>query len=274
MKTLLICLILLSFPTLATQEKNQCPPFNGLELLSKHKLVMLGEWHGTQEIPKIFGDLVCHTLSSISPATTSKKGSGKIAVMLEIQQELQPSLDLYMIDKISQQKFLSHPVWSPKWQDGRFSMAMLALIDRLKSLRQQYPGQLDVWLIDALRTNQRGASKDTVMAENAVSHKVGDYQKSLFLVGNYHNKINLKQGSSLAIKLKQFKPFTLTVKAQVGSYWACKGPSAQSCKANHFDRNEVAKTEGVFIYEDKQQYHGEYQFNRFTFSPPANGLTK
>ncbi len=268
MKTILICLLLLSFPTLATQPNKQCQSFNGLELLTKHKVVMFGEQHGTKEIPKTFGNLVCHTLTKV------ENKSSKIAVMLEIQQELQPSLDLYLDGKISQQKFLSHPVWSPKWQDGRFSMAMLALIDQLKSLRQQYPGQLDVWLIDALKTNQPSVDKNAVMAENFNRRLSNGYEKTLLLVGNYRNRINLSQGSSMATNIKEFNPLTLTIKAQVGSYWACMGPTAEGCKANHFDKKQVAKTEGVVIFKDKQLYHGAYQFNRLTFSPPAVGSLK
>ncbi len=82
----------------------------------------------------MFGNFACNAM------TTTKD---KVAIMLEFTGCIAAGLNLYMNDKISQQEFLSHSVWSPEWQDGRFSVAMFELIKKLKFIHKTHPGKLD-----------------------------------------------------------------------------------------------------------------------------------
>ncbi len=167
-----LALFLVAFSTHANQHKIECGGVNDLELVDKHKFIMLGEIHGTVEIPELFGDIVCHSVN---------KNNGKIAVMLEWPVTLQASLDLYMANDINEEKFLAHPVWSPKWQDGRFSVAMLDLINKLKIIKQQYPQKIDVFLIDLLPENTNNKPKNQYLANNISSHLSSKYHKTLVL---------------------------------------------------------------------------------------------
>ncbi len=254
-----MALFFVAFSTNANQNKIDCGGINELELMNKHQFIMLGEIHGTVEVPKLFGDIVCHSVN---------KNNRNIAVMLELPASLQASLDLYMANDINEDKFLAHPVWSSKWQDGRFSVAMLGLINKLKTIKQQYPQKLDVFLVDLFK-NTNNKPKSQYLANNISKHLLGDYQKTLVLTGNYHNRINLQEENSAATILSDFNPFSLTIKAPKGSYWACTGPKPSDCKVNIFNNEQVVKREGLILFEEKKRWHGAYQFKKITFSPPV-----
>ncbi|RYV00819.1 hypothetical protein SOPP22_18640 [Shewanella sp. OPT22] len=214
-------------------------------------LLWLGEIHGTVEIPKLFGDIVCHSV---------RQNNGSIVVMLELPFTLQASLDLYMTNDISEDKFLAHPAWSPEWQDGRFSVAMLDLINQLKSIKQKFPQELDIFLVDLLFENSNNEPKSQYLANNISKHLLGDYQKTLVLTGNYHNRVNLQEGNSAATILSKFDPLTLTITASKGNYWGCTGSKSIDCKVNHFDSKQEVKREGILLPKEKKNWHGAYQF--------------
>ena len=256
---------MLSGPAFASTQKTNCEMINGLDAIDKHRFIMFGEQHGTVEIPQKFGDMVCHAIVNTK---------GKIAVLLELPASLQQKLNEYFAGKVTQQQFLSHPVWSPKWQDGRYSLAMLSLIDRLKSYHQQFPDKIDVFLVDLLPENTKGKSKPEYMAANISGHVSGrvkdEYKKILSFSGNFHNRVNVKSGSSVASLLTHLKPFTLSVKAYKGSYWACTGPTPDACNINRFDKKQPPEyPEGVIVFEQKSQWHGVYIFHELTASAPA-----
>jgi len=260
-KYILVVFLLLAVPVLASTQKTNCEMINGLDAIDKHRFIMFGEQHGTVEIPQRFGDMVCHA------AVNTK---GKVAILLELPVSLQENLNGYFDGKVTQQQFLSHLVWSPKWQDGRYSVAMLSLIDRLKSYRQLFPNKIDVFLVDLLPENAKGKSKAEYMAENILGHVKDDHKKILSFSGNFHNRVNVPSGSSVASLLEHLEPFTLTVKANKGSYWACTGPTPDACKLNQFDKKQPPKyPEGVIVLEQKSQWHGVYIFHELTASAPA-----
>jgi hypothetical protein len=261
MKCILACLLILSLPGLAANYPSECENVAGVELINAHKFIMLGEVHGTTEIPALFGHLACNAM-----ATTKDK----VAIMLELPDALQQDLNLYMNDKISQEKFLSHSVWSPEWQDGRFSVAMFELIKKLKFIHKTHPGKLDVILIDLLIESRNGKSKSIVLADNISHHALSSYGKILSLTGNFHNRVYPEQGSSAASLLKDLTPFTLTFYAQSGTFWGCTGQEAKDCKVTAITTKSPIQQEGVVIFQDKRPWHGEYQFKQLTFSPPAS----
>lgn len=129
-------------------------------------------------------------------------------------------------------------------------------------------------LIDVLMENLSGKSKAEVLSSNILKVSTSPYERLLLLIGNYHNRINLQQDESVATELAELSPFTLTVKAPRGSYWACTGRTAAECKANNFDKGVVTQPEGVSLYVDntENQYNAWYQFKQLTSSEPARKL--
>jgi hypothetical protein len=259
MKYFLLILTMLALPVVA-KDKSECGNMPDLEVIAKQPFVMLGEIHGTEEVPKLFGDLVCQSLNNHSE---------RVAVFLEMPKVLQPLLNKYLRSEIDVKTLLAHPVWSPQWQDGRYSVAMLGLINRLKRLTQTQPNRMDVWLIDFIAQNKNGRDKSQYLAENVTSAPLKQYKQLLALVGNLHNRINLDKGTSAAMLLSELDPFSLTITAQKGSYWACQGPTAADCKPYHFNRSKPIGPVGVKIYQDKQYWHGVYRFETLTASKPA-----
>ncbi|WP_133406470.1 hypothetical protein [Parashewanella tropica] len=256
----IVSALLILFSAQVNANQIECGTVKDVEVLNKHDVVMLGEIHGTIEVPKLFGDIVCHS---------AKDGIGDIAVMLELPASLQASLDLYMIGKIDEQAFLFHPVWAPAWQDGRFSVAMMDLIKTLKLIKQKYPQKLNVFLVDLLPENSNKKPKSQYLADNISKHLSNEYDKTFVLTGNYHNRVNVKNGNSAATLLEKYDPFTLTIKSPKGSYWSCTGSKATDCKENSFNSGQDVSREGVVVFDDIQPWHGVYQLKKLTFSPPA-----
>lgn len=91
----------------------------------KSQIILVGEWHGTTEIPEFVSALSCSLLRS-----------GK-AVILAVERvgEEQEGLSRYLesqgtdADRIA---LLQGERWTSKWQDGRASQAMLALIEDVR----------------------------------------------------------------------------------------------------------------------------------------------
>lgn len=106
-----------------------CPHLPGANLVladPSKRYVVMGERHGTAEIPPLFGDLVCLAASS-----------GPVAVGLEMQTDQQRSLDIYMASngtREDQNALLREKHWRSR--DGRASEAMMQLIEYLRRLRE------------------------------------------------------------------------------------------------------------------------------------------
>jgi hypothetical protein len=117
---------------LAAASAASCQPVAGAERLwANHETrwVMVGEMHGTAEMPAFFADLVCQAAASDRPVT----------VALEQDTEMQPAIDAFLASDggaSAGAAFLAAPMWTGKMQDGRASQAMLALYDRLRLMKQ------------------------------------------------------------------------------------------------------------------------------------------
>jgi hypothetical protein len=86
---------------------------------------IFGEIHGTAEAPALFADFVCAAAQQ-----------GPVLVGLELAEEEQPALDVFLASDGSPQAraaLLARPHWQS--QDGRASRAKLALVERLHALR-------------------------------------------------------------------------------------------------------------------------------------------
>jgi hypothetical protein len=93
---------------------------------SESRFIIVGERHGTAETPALFGDLAC--LAS---------ASGPLIVGLEMEADHQTALDAFLSSDGSD---AAKAAWRSRkhWQlrDGRGSIAMWGMIDRLRQLRE------------------------------------------------------------------------------------------------------------------------------------------
>lgn len=107
---------------------SQCGRIDGAELVvgrASARYVIVGERHGTAEIPPFFGDLVC--LAS---------ARGPVVVGLEVEGHQQASLNAYLLSDGSpaaRAALLRHDHWRNR--DGRATVAKLEMIEQLRRLR-------------------------------------------------------------------------------------------------------------------------------------------
>ena len=122
MRALLLSLLGVFLAPPALAQTRPCPPVPGVERLwaePRTRFVIVGEYHGTTETPALFGDIVCHALGTGRP----------VQVGLEFLESHQPALDRFMDGRDA--RYAPGEVF----HDGRHSVAMYALLDRLRRMR-------------------------------------------------------------------------------------------------------------------------------------------
>jgi hypothetical protein len=121
------CLVLAAH----ADELCRCLPIPGADQLwarSEVRFVLVGEMHGTNETPAIFGDLIC--------SARATKRTIIVGLEIEDQQAIARFLDSENNnDETRVRELLSTAEW--KGADGRTSRAMLALLGRLHSLKTE-----------------------------------------------------------------------------------------------------------------------------------------
>lgn len=116
---------------LAVSAASACPKVEGVDRLwARHETrwIMVGEMHGTSEMPATFGDIVCQA------AATSHR---PVTVAVEQDEGMQPLIDAFMASDggpAARAAFLQTPMW--RGRDGRASEAMFALYERLRRMKQ------------------------------------------------------------------------------------------------------------------------------------------
>lgn len=141
-------------------------------------ILVLGEIHGTNEIPELAGAHVCALLLS----------GRSVLLALEIPAEEQARVNVFLDssgDAAEVQKLLAGPHWTAptERQDGRAGRAMLALLELARAVRHSH-GKIDVVAIDGW---EKDLERDAVMAQN-LEHallKHGGYS-TVVLIGNLH----------------------------------------------------------------------------------------
>jgi hypothetical protein len=158
------------------------PPVPGQEGLSA-AVVVLGETHGTVEIPALFGRLVCHAATRRRPEP--------IVVGLEIWTSAQTAIDSFLDGaggEAARRSLLEPEFWRRDFQDGRSSAAMVDLLEALR--RQRAAGlKLVVRALDPPQFDSPG-DRDAHMAA-AVIEAIQAHRpaQTLLLVGDVHSRV-------------------------------------------------------------------------------------
>jgi hypothetical protein len=174
-------LLILGISLLRAGAAASCPSVPGSEQVwSKTSVhwVLIGEMHGSNETPEVFGNLVCDALVH----------ERKVTVALERPTKEQAALDgiLTGSDLAKAEKTL---LAEPDWQngmDGRASEAMLRLLVSLRKLRKQHRG-LKIAAFDSLFTGDSAGARDQAMG-GALLALGRSMPQSIILVltGNVH----------------------------------------------------------------------------------------
>jgi hypothetical protein len=253
---------------LAAASASSCNHVAGAERLwakPETQWVMVGEMHGTIEMPALFADLVCEAAASGRPVT----------VALEQDAGMQPAIDTFLTSDggvAARTAFLAAPMWSGKMQDGRASQAMLALYDRLRVMNRA--GQIrGVYAFIPTLTSWVGEGPyNALMADNLKAIPVGPKGLVLAYMGSVQAaKSSFGQGANLYLPAAADLPPDRTVSVYVyengGNAWNCMqdGCGPHPMQARSAPRG-FASSEGLPWRYDWVFELGE----KTSASPPAN----
>lgn len=189
-----------------------CASMPGLEAVLKTPahIIWFGEIHGTTEAPAFFGDAVC----------TAGQGGRQVVVVLERLKEddQQTQAFLAIPDKDDATSVLLSGVqWRSRLQDGRNSVAMLALMQRLRDYKAA--GRVaDIVLMDDWSEPD---NRDAAMAD-AVKTALAKHPGARILVysGNMHAKKPPSEGAHAAGYLAADDVYTVNVQIEGGTAWS------------------------------------------------------
>lgn len=242
----------------------------------KAKLILVGEMHGTREVPALVAEMAgrwSRPRSARAPA---------LIVALEYPQTEAAHLQTYVESDGSagaRTRLLATQFWKRPAQDGRSSHAMLALIDALRQAGSAGRNvKLAAFDMSAAQEAAR-VDRDEAMALNLRAVVAGNpASRVLALTGNYHAR--QRDGAPwnasqrfMAGHLKDLSPYSINVDGIHGSYWACFSGDATDCKTQRFARDR-AKTNPSGVYADQALTDSGYDLGlmleSLTVSLPAS----
>lgn len=189
-----------------------------------HRLLVLGELHGTREMPALTAQLL-QRYAALGPVTLA----------LEMPHTEQAALDAYLASAGAVQDWrilASTPFWqvSNDQHDGRRSLQMRQLVEVVRALRQA-GASADVLAYDVSRSESDTHDhhwRDARMADNlraAIERTSGTV---VVLTGNVHAmrvrpdwapaELQLAPMTSLLLDLQ---PFVVNLTAAEGQFWGC-----------------------------------------------------
>jgi hypothetical protein len=241
------------------------------EYLRPNFAILIGEMHGTEESPQFVQDVACSAL----------RANRRVTIALEIPRQensrLQDFLEGRQADFFSDSEF-----WKDEYQDGRRSVAIYQLIERLRGWRKsRYPVRL--LAIDDLESH--GKERETAMARSlAKDIKENMEDVHIVLTGNIHSQLEkgapwdsgyVPMGFVLAELVKADSTSIVALDPRYyagGSAYICQGEDRRSCGvASLTEKSRVEEStatdlarRGVSISETKEpnRFHGHYYFTR------------
>jgi hypothetical protein len=260
-------IILILWTTLTTYGQTNVFALNKLEsidfknFIDQKKIIVIGEMHGTTEVPLLVLQL----------ANQIKRKKKPLTVALEIEKNLQEEINDFLkhgdFDKLLGFDYFKYP-------DGRTSIAMRELIKGLRRIKG-----VKVVCFDIESGLGSGFNRDSLMAVNL--SKDIDEGQMIILTGNLH--ANLIEGywrpgfKSAIFHLKKMndlnnKIISLNTYFGGGTIWNCMG---DGCKERDAGSNSsIAKKYGLtnfMVISDKidaNGYNGLIYFEKVTASKP------
>jgi hypothetical protein len=242
-------------------------PVRGLELLRDDQLVLVGEMHGTEESPAFVARLLC------------ERDERPSVLGLEIPASEQAALDAFLASD-GEAPALRALVASPHWQrasqeqDGRSSLAMLALVETVRRARMA-GRSIAVVAFDV--EPGTGDDRDRRMAQNQMAARAAHPGAALIaLTGNIHARTAkgtpwdpdlVPMGAHLRIADAPVR--SLDVVHAGGSAWVCM--MGGTCGAAELPGKDRGPTPFVEAVTDRPGFDAVYYVGALTASPPAKG---
>jgi hypothetical protein len=229
-------------------------------------LLVLGEVHGTREVPGFVAGYLC----------AAAKQQRKLTLAIEFPTGEQGAIDAFMASSGTPQdseRLTGTAFWRRAMQDGRTSIDMLGMLDRVRALRA---GGADIKVL-GIDGSAPTMPRDGFMAgQLRTALREGPGRQVVVLIGGLHAVRN--KGSrfnpdyeSAVYQLADQHPLALTVGTAGGTAWVCQAPSPASCHATAWDVNRTAPASAApfSLTPPSPQFDGVFFVGATTASPPA-----
>lgn len=254
---------------LQTGQPALCPDVPGSDQLwarPEARFIVVGENHGTEELPAAFGSLVCE--ASLR---------GPVTVALEFPTTMQSQLDAFLAapDEDSARQALAGTVFQQeRFWDGRTSTAMVALLESVRILKA---AGRDVAILAFQPSEPRPSDFIQAYYELDMAHLLArgaaarPESRVLVLVGNLHaRKTPHPRFEELGIPAAGHLPATETISLnfaqQGGDAWNC-GPT--ECGPRVLSASGDVELRGVVLRaQDDGAHDGVLAVGATTASPP------
>lgn len=263
----LICVVLVALSVAgatASAAKPSCPVVAGSDAVLKPGAhLLLGETHGTREIPRVVADLACAAAKL-----------GPLRVGLEIAAVEQARIDAFIASAgTAEDRARLHDqsdFWNGAYQDGRRSEAVLALLESLRALRQN-GADVRVIAYDGDPGNDRDAAMATMLER---AFKAEPHATFLMLSGNLHARKTsgrAKQAFMADYMVKSGAALTtLDARYSRGTAWVCFGDQPSDCGPNIVGAGRAGTTRGIALGRTADgAYDGTFDVGTVTFAAPA-----
>jgi len=235
-------------------------------------VMMLGELHGTQEVPRFVAQSACQVASSGTPMTVG------LELPVENQQRVHTFLRSAGTDD-DWLKLMEAPFWRSPFPDGRSSEGMANLLEQLRRLRVQGL-DVDAFVFD--HPKAQGQQREDAMAATVLSYvRKGPERFYMVVAGNIHPRT--AQGLPWD---KKYKPMGMLIAQEVddtvaldmaynsGTAWICAaGPRGERLECGVKDTRGKDNGDRYFVHlwddEDDNGFHGVFYVGPVTASLPA-----
>ena len=219
-----------------------CAPLPGASAVLANaatRYLVVGEMHGSNEEPRLFGELVCHALAD----------GRQVVVGLERSTSEQAALDDVLVGSdlhAAEAKLIHEPGWTDIW-DGRSSGAMLDLMVRLRTLRAA-DKSLQVIALDGPVPGSEAGARDKVLGQSILTAAEKNPRSMVIvLMGNAHTMLKPVFGyATAAMSLPQQQTVALEITDAGGTIWADVGAGCGPV-ANGLPGKPATAAKGIYL---------------------------
>ncbi|HEX9895758.1 MAG TPA: hypothetical protein VGA78_17635 [Gemmatimonadales bacterium] len=173
---------------------------------------------------------------------------------------------------------LRRAVFDSPWQDGRRSVAIERLVERLASLRAAGADiRLVAYSADSARSGQL---RDEGMAATLARAMADTTRIGVVLSGNLHNRLRAGTAISadyrpaafeVAKRLGSARVRSLDMSYDAGTAWTCTGPRPADCAMRKVGARHPVPRWTIQLGDslDSEGYHGRYGVGAVTAAGPA-----
>lgn len=249
-------LMALLMSTAAQARCPQPPPKGFLPLVARPTVLVLGEVHGTREIPAAVEQLACALTQQQRP----------LVIGYELDAAEQPRLDAYLASdggSAARQALLQGDFWRAPRQDGRQSSALLHLVDYVRQLRHRGAA---VEFVAVQAAGKPGDDRDASLAAGVAAQRARHPDAVIVVVtaGN-HARVDDARAMGSRLRRQGVPLVALKVEYDTGTAWSC----VNGCGLHPLEGRARGSVPFVELQPTSRMFDGRLYVGAASGSPPA-----